>query len=158
MMKAASDLTFQEAKVKLEAYCAYQDRCTFEIEKKMQTWGLDENDRSALLLYLRENRFLSDERFAESFVSGKVNIKRWGRNKIIAELRGRRISEQIIRKALEELSDEVYFSNLRHLIEFKSEALRKETDSFKRKVKLYRFLQSKGYTMEEINDVYSTGE
>ncbi len=157
-MKAASGLTFEEAKMKLEAFCAYQDRCTFEVENKMKTWELDEKDRSALLLYLVESRFLSDERFAESFVSGKVNIKRWGRNKLIAELRRKRITESLISKAISEVQDDVYFGNLKHLYDLKSQSLSNERDEYKRKVKLYRYLQSKGYTLDEIQDVYSSGK
>lgn len=145
--------TFQEAKVKLEAFCAYQDRCTFDISKKMNEWGLSDEDRSALFSYLKESRFLSDERFIESFISGKIRIKKWGRNKIFAALREKRIPEILIRSGMQDIPDDIYFSNLRTLASQKLDLLRKEKNELAKKVKLYRYLAGKGYTMDEINEV-----
>ena len=92
-----------EAKVKLEALCAYQERCSFELEKKMQLWGLDPENQRILLADLITNNFLNEERFAEAFVSGKINIKKWGRIKIKMELKRKFISDYSINKADEAL-------------------------------------------------------
>ncbi len=145
--------TFQEAKIKLEAFCAYQDRCTFDINKKITEWGLNDEDRSALFSYLKESRFLSDERFVESFISGKIRIKKWGRNKIIAALRQKRIPESLVISGLNLIPDEIYFNNLRALSEQKLKLLYREKNDLAKKVKLYRFLSGKGYAMDEINEV-----
>ena len=76
-MNSGRKYSLLEAKTKLEALCAYQERCSQELDRKMRTWGLDQEDRDALLADLISNNFLSEERFAEAYVSGKVNIKRW---------------------------------------------------------------------------------
>jgi regulatory protein len=85
--------SFLEAKSKLEALCAYQERCSFDLNKKMIQWEIDTEDRNRLLAHLIENNFLNEERFAEAFVSGKVNIKRWGRNKIKKHLKSQFVSD-----------------------------------------------------------------
>jgi regulatory protein len=75
-MKSECKYSFLEAKTKLEALCAYQERCSFELNSKMISWGLFEDDRNALLADLITNNFLSEERFAEAFTSGKVRVKK----------------------------------------------------------------------------------
>lgn len=145
---------YSVVKLKLEAYCAYQDRCTFEVEQKLLNWGLSDADRSALIAYLKKHRFLDDERFVESYISGKVKIKRWGRAKIKMQLRLKRIPEELILSGMAEIDDELYFANLSTLLRMKLTALNKEKDDYTKKVKTFRFLASKGYHSDEISDAY----
>jgi regulatory protein len=104
---------FHEALAKLEAYCAYQERCSQEIHKKLDSWGLSFEDCTEIIRVLKENRFFDDVRFCESFVSGKVRIKRWGRIKIRYELKLKGIKEEVIRKALSEIDPIIYEENLK---------------------------------------------
>lgn len=147
-----------EAKNKLEALCAYQERCSFDLEKKMIQWGIDAEDRGRLLAHLIENNFLNEERFAEAFVSGKVNIKRWGKIKIKQHLKKKFISEYSTKKALSSIDDKVYLQNLNSLAEKKYHAL-KGPDNYEKKVKIMRFLASKGYEqdlfMDVVNDMFT---
>ena len=151
-MNSGRKYSLLEAKTKLEALCAYQERCSQELDRKMRTWGLDQEDRDALLADLISNNFLSEERFAEAYVSGKVNIKRWGKIKIRQHLKQKAISEYSIKKALEGVEDEVYFGNLRRLTEQKYVTL-KGPDDYNKKVKLYRYLSGKGYETEFVREV-----
>ncbi|MDB3906365.1 RecX family transcriptional regulator [Crocinitomicaceae bacterium] len=151
-MNSGRKYSLLEAKTKLEALCAYQERCSQELDRKMRTWGLDQEDRDALLADLITHNFLSEERFAEAFVSGKVNIKRWGKIKIRQHLKQKAISDYSIKKALEGIEDEVYFGNLRRLTEHKYGTL-KGPDDYNKKVKLYRYLSGKGYETEYVREV-----
>ncbi|NJW55931.1 regulatory protein RecX, partial [Salinimicrobium oceani] len=85
-----------------------------------------------------------EERFARSFVRGKFRIKKWGRHKIIQELRLREISSPIIKLALTEISEKEYKSTLYTLAEKKLNLLR-EINPMKRKKKLTDHLLQKGY-------------
>jgi regulatory protein len=152
-MSSECKYSFLEAKARLEALCAYQERCSFELNNKMIKWGIGEDDRNALLAHLIENNFLSEERFAEAFVSGKVNIKRWGRSKIRVELKARRISEYSLKKGIESIDEEVYWKNLLHLTEKKFNST-KESDAYKKKMKVFRFLATKGYETDLIKEAY----
>ena len=71
--------TVEEAKKRLESYCAYQDRCHLEVEKKLQEMHMIPEAREAILLHLMKHDFLNEERFAKSFARGKLSIKHWGR-------------------------------------------------------------------------------
>ena len=144
--------SFLEAKTKIEAYCAYQERCSFELEKKLYDWGIDREDQGRLLSDLISNNFLNEERFALAFVSGKVNIKRWGKIKIRQHLKQKRISDYSIKKGLESICEEVYIKNAADLAEKKFSSLSRERESYAKKVKVYRFLSSKGYETDVIRE------
>ena len=142
----------QDILLKCEAFCAYQDRCTFDILVKLEPYQLQEEDRSFILEHLRSNKFLDDERYAESFVSGKFRIKHWGKIKLNAELRKKRISNSIIQKALLEIPGDEYMDTIQRLLEKKFEQLSTEKDSFKRDTKLMRYLAGKGFELDLIQD------
>lgn len=151
-MKSERKYSLLEAKARLEALCAYQERCSYELIKKMNQWLIDREDQDRLLAELISANFLNEERFAETFTSGKMRIKRWGRVKIKVELQKRMISNYSINKALKEIDLDEYWGNLIHLAEKKWEQSSREADHYKRKVKLYRFLSSKGYEADLIKD------
>src|SRR5690554_2995744 len=107
-MNGEDKYSFLEAKQKIEAWCAYRDRCHHEVYNKLRDYGLDDEDTNALLSHLIEFQFLNEQRFADSFVSGKHRIKKWGRNKIIAHLKQKRIPARCIQEALKEINHEEY--------------------------------------------------
>lgn len=135
--------------LKLQRYCAYQDRCTWEIEKKLADLEAPEEWWEELVDRLRAEAFLDDLRFTESFVSGKMNQKKWGRIKIIQALKTKHIPSELIHEVFEGLDDEIESKNLSILAEKKYNALA-EPDPFKKKAKVFRFLQQKGYSSEQI--------
>ena len=153
-MMSERKYSFLEAKARLEALCAYQERCSFELSKKMNQWSIHPDEQAQLLADLISNNFLNEERFAEAFVSGKVRIKRWGKIKIQIELKKRFISTYSINKALKNVNLDEYWANLIHLAERKW-AASKEKDAYKKRMKVYRFLASKGYETDLIADAVS---
>jgi regulatory protein len=159
-MKSECKYSFLEAKAKLESLCAYQERCQFEINLKLISWGFREEERSQLISDLITNRFLDEERFASAYVSGKFRIKRWGRIKIKSHLAQKHISIYSIEKALKEINLEDYWEALVHLAERKFVDLEREKDHWQKRAKLTRFLQSKGYEgdliQDAVNSVFST--
>lgn len=137
--------SFLEAKSKLEALCAYQERCEFDLLQKLHEWKFSEDDSNALIADLIINNFLSEERFAEAYVSGKIRIKKWGRVKIKAHLKQKRISSYSINRGINLVDDEEYLKNIHHLTERKIASLQPESDKYVLKGKLVRYLNSKGY-------------
>jgi len=137
--------SFLEAKSKLEALCAYQERCEFDLLKKLREWKFSDDDSNALIADLIINNFLSEERFAEAYVSGKIRIKKWGRVKIKAHLKQKRISAYSINRGISLIDEEEYLKNINHLTERKIASLQPEGDKYILKGKLVRYLNSKGY-------------
>jgi len=141
--------SIDEIKRKLEQYCVYQDRCHKEVEQKLKEYKIITEARELILLHLMQHNFLNEERFAKSFARGKFSIKKWGKQRIIRELKIRDISTYNINTALKEIDEELYFSTIYKITE-KKNTLLKETDFYKRKKKLIEFLQRKGYEFDLI--------
>ena len=136
--------SFLEAKHKLEAFCAYQERCMQEIENKLLDWEFYGEQADNLIADLISNNFLNEERFASAFVSGKMRIKKWGRIKIRQHLKQKRISDYSMNKAFKEIDEEEYIENINILTE-KKLSLVKGKNVWDKKVKVQRYLLSKGY-------------
>lgn len=141
--------TLNEIQRKLERYCIYQDRCHKEVEQKLNEFSLIPEAREMILLSLMENNFLNEERFAKSFARGKFNIKKWGKQRIIRELKFRDISAYNIKTALKEINENDYLETVYRITEKRNEII-KESNIYKRKRKLIDFLLRKGYETELI--------
>lgn len=136
---------------KVMKFCSYQERSRLEVRRKMAALKMPPAEAERLLADLVEMNFVSDERFAESFIRGKMNIKRWGKVKMRIELHQRGISDEIINQKFDEIDDEQYFANLRYLVEKWS-----RENPQGEKVKLIKFLLSKGYEMGDINAILNS--
>ncbi len=149
--------TIDEIKDKMAKYCLYQDRCHWEVEKKMREFDLIPEAKEEILYKLIHYGFLNEERFVHSFVRGKVNQKLWGRNRLRQELKLRQIDQKLIEKAFkEEIDTEKYWDNLVRLTRKKLNQLSNERDSFKKINKVKAFLVYKGYEFDLMNDAIET--
>ena len=142
----------QQAKVKAESYCAYQERSQFEIRNKLYEWGLFQNDVEEIISELIESNFLNEELFALAYTLGKFRIKSWGKIKIKQALKLKRVPDKLIKKSLQSIDDDDYLTMLKRILEKKAENLR-ETDSFKRRYLLTRYGSGKGFELDLISDL-----
>src|SRR6218665_1539970 len=113
------NFSFLEAKAKIEAYCAYQERCHYEVSSKLRSFGLDDEQSGRIIAHLIENNYLNEERFAVSYASGKLRIKHWGRMKIKQGLIAKFVPKTIIQIALYSFEDVEYESVFKQLAERK---------------------------------------
>lgn len=151
-LKAEQDsFSTNEIRSKMEYYCAYQERCYKEVEEKLYSYSVSPSEKEQILIYLIENNFINEERFAQSFVRGKHNYKFWGKNRIANELKFRNISSRNIQTALKEIPEATYLQNFQILAEKNWEAI-KEPKGQKRNKKFVDFLLRKGYETSLIYD------
>ena len=122
-MQKKTSFTLQEAQKKLEYYCAYQERCHWEVEQKLKDLQMIPEAQEEIISKLIEENYLNESRFAQSFARGKFNIKKWGKQRIVRELKARKISEYNIKLALKEISDEAYLSAFYSLFEKRKKAV-----------------------------------
>lgn len=132
---------------KVRKYCTYQDRSSLEVRRKMAQLLIPADEAELLMAELVEEKYVDDVRFAESFIRGKLSIKRWGRVKIKVELAQHGISSDIIRQKIGEIDADLYNENLKYLVE----KWKRENPGAERE-KMFRFLLSKGYEYAEINE------
>ena len=134
----------KEVRQKLEHYCAYQDRCHQEVYQKMFSFSLTAHEKEELMVYLIDNNFLNEERFAQSFTRGKHNYKNWGKIRIVNELKARNISSTIIKIALKEINDSLYLETFEELSEKHWNTIN-ESNLMKKRKKFCDFFMRKGW-------------
>jgi len=144
-------LGFNEILKRLEYFCAYQERCEYDVLEKIKKFGLQNREKTEMLIKrLQKDGFLDQTRFVNSYITGKVSIKKWGVNKIRAGLVQKRIEPVIIARGIMEIDADLYQENLQALFEKKIIALKDYKTDYQQKSKVIRFLSGKGYSSEEI--------
>lgn len=142
--KKQRKLTPHQALVKIQSYCAYQERSHYEVKEKLYSYGLYKNDVDQIMASLIIDNFLNEERFAESYASGKLRIKSWGKNKIKTGLILKKTSAYCIKKALQEIDEEEYLSILKQVIVKRSEK-EKEKNQIIRNAKIAAYAIGRGF-------------
>lgn len=139
---------------KSEAFCAYQERSSFEVIEKLKRMGAEDGEILQVLNALIDAKFLDDERFAKTYAVGKLRIKHWGVNKIKQGLQLKRIDRELIAQAIAAMYDEEnYIGILQQVAQRKWQELHKEKDPWMRKQKLFRFLASRGFNYDEFSEL-----
>ncbi len=140
----AKPLTPDQVLDKMAKYCAYQERCVKDVRDKLKTFDIPEEDKTKILDYLLDNRFVNDERYAKAFVRGKVNQSGWGVNKIRFHLIQKGIDKDIIDEALVQTDEEVYRQRLIEILKTKAKTIKAASD-FEKKRKLAAYAMQKGF-------------
>ena len=150
--KPKKKLNPQQALLKAQQSCAYQERCQQEMRDKLYEWGLHSVDVENIIAHLITDNFLNEERFAKAYAGGKFRIKKWGKVKIKIELKKRKISEYCIKKAIQEISDKDYLKTIKELIAKKSKEIKGGKD-YQRKYKIAQYIASRGFEQDLIWDI-----
>lgn len=134
---------------KLAKYCAYQDRCEFEVREKAKTFNISYSEIDELVNFLIDERYLDEVRFTQHFVNGKFKLKKWGKQKIKVHLRQKRIADSLIEDHINGINYTDYLDTISSLVDKKRTSL-KETDPFIINQKTILYLQQKGFDLEDI--------
>ena len=144
MQGKSNTYTLKEATRKLEGYCSYQERCHKDVKQKLWEMGMIPEAIDQIVTHLIQENYLNEERFAKSFARGKFAIKKWGRNRIVNELKFRNISKYNINAALKEIDPTIYLETLDALAKKRMLQI-KETNLQKRRRKLADYLLYRGW-------------
>lgn len=142
----------KEALVKVANFCAYQERTQQEVRKRLSELEVIGDEAEEMIVWLIENNYLNEERFARIFAGSKFRQKRWGRLRIRQELKMRGVSEYCLKAGMSEIDDEDYIQTLAEILEKKSKEI-KESNPLKRKQKLVSYALSKGFESDLVFDL-----
>ena len=137
-------MTYEIALQRLTALCASAEHCEYEMMEKMRKWEVEESDRERIMAYLRQAKFVDDERYAHAFVSDKVRYNKWGRRKVEQGLWAKHISEDIRQRVLNEVDDSQYKLVLTDLLKSKRRSI-KAADGYEMNRKLIKHALSRGF-------------
>jgi regulatory protein len=137
--------TVEEATSKLEGYCAYQERCHKEVNQKLREMRMIPKAIDVIILHLLQHNFLNETRFARAFARGKFNHKKWGKQRIVRELKFRDISKFNIDLGLKEISEEDYVNTFNELAQKRFLQLNSEKNLQKKRKKFVDYLLYRGW-------------
>jgi len=124
--------------------CAGKECCRSDISKKLASWSADEEESVKILEQLVREKFIDEERYANAFVRDKFRYNRWGRLKIGAALKQKKIPSDVISRAFESIDENAYREALETIISNHRRSV-KAKSKYELKGKLLRYGLSKGF-------------
>lgn len=139
------DIAYDKAAV----LCSKSEKCTAEIQEKLKLWGLSSDESEPIIEKLITEKYVDDERFARAFVKDKFRFNHWGKQKIEYMLRAKKINQEIVELAFEEIEEEGYADELLKLLTDKAKTV-KGKDQYDIRNKLMRFAMGRGFESGKI--------
>jgi regulatory protein len=126
------------------SYCSTCERCISEVSKKLVAAGATQDVEKQIIERLLNENLINESRFCHSFVSDKFKFNRWGRIRLRYELQRRKIPDDLIAEAINEIDGEAYLTVLSGLLKDKKRSVKgnSEQDVF---YKLCRFAAGRGF-------------
>ena len=98
-----------------------------------------------IIHHLLQHDYLDDTRFAQAFARGRFRAKKWGKIRIIRELKLRDISKYNIDLAMKEIPERDYLTTFNALSEKRFQQLASEKDIQKKRRKMADYLLYRGW-------------
>lgn len=139
------ELSKNEAKEKALRLLAFRAHSEKELSDKLILAGAKKEDLPYVLSFVKEYGFVNDAEYAVHLAKDLQNLKKYGKRRIVQELKKRGISAEYIENALWELSDDEE-STLFPLVE------RKLGGNFEQKSidRAMRYFALRGYDFDDI--------
>ena len=135
---------------KAERNCANEEQCRTSVRKKLCDWGATPDSSNKIVSRLIDQGFIDERRYARAYVSSKLRHQKWGRLKVIYQLRSKQVPPKFITEALAEITDDEYRNILLDVANTKWISYSPTEPAAKRRSKLATFLASRGYESPEI--------
>lgn len=143
-------MTEQQAIGRIASYCSKAERAKSDVYKKLDAWQLDSDAIGRIISLLEKENFLNEERFCQSFIKDKLRFNKWGKAKIVFELKKKQVSDNLINKAFDCLDEECNFeTSLLKLLQTKMPQVKAKSE-YEKRIKLFRFASGKGYSSDLI--------
>jgi regulatory protein len=132
--------------------CSRREFCVDDIRSKLSLWGLEKNDAEKVIRTLISEKFIDETRYASAFVRDKFKYNKWGRVKIAAHLKRKKIPEDTINEAIRAVDNDQYIYFLKRLLEGHRRTI-KAKNKYDLKSKLLRYGLSKGFESNLLYDI-----
>lgn len=106
MIKEKKELTLMEAKEKALRLLEFRSHSEKELRDKLLKAGAKSEDLPEITEFLKDFGLLNDGEYAKRLARDLQNLKKFGKRRIISELKAKGISGENLENALMELEDE----------------------------------------------------
>jgi regulatory protein len=137
---------------KASTYASRCEHCESEVREKLLIWGGTSEETDEIIAYLIEERYIDNQRYANSYAKDKFRFNHWGKYKISMMLRSKDIESETIEEALDQIDEEEYLEKLQQILRDKLRSL-KYSSEYEKKGKLFKFAQSRGFESGAISKV-----
>ena len=137
---------------KAATYASRCEHCESEVKEKLLAWGGSNEEVDEIIAYLIEERYIDNQRYANSYAKDKFRFNHWGKYKISMMLRSKDIESETIEEALDQIDEEEYLEKLQQILKDKLRSL-KYSSEYEKKGKLFKFAQSRGFESSAISKV-----
>jgi len=148
---------YKTALTKAMSLCSRREYCINDIISKLNSWSVSEADAGRIISTLVHENFLNEKRYTEAFVKDKFRYNKWGKVKIRASLRMKKISGEIINLAIDSIDNELYRKTIEDLLLAHRKSV-KAKNQYDLKGKLFRYGLSKGFESEMLYEIISSLE
>ncbi|CAN5271882.1 recombination regulator RecX [soil metagenome] len=144
---------YQKARDRGYLLLSGRDHGAEELRRKLIKKGISPEISGQVIEEFHQKNLLNDHAYARKFSQDKHHLKQWGARKIKAALYNKGVSKNVVEMAVQELDDEINQVNvcLELALKRRKHFLR-ETDIYKRKQKIFRYLAGKGYSPGDIQE------
>ena len=137
---------------KAATYASRCEHCESEVREKLLHWGGSEEETDEIISYLIKERYIDNQRYANSYTRDKFRFNHWGKYKICMMLRSKDIDSDTIEEAMNQIEEEEYLEKLQQILKDKLRSL-KYSSEYEKKGKLFKFAQSRGFESSAISKV-----
>ena len=133
-------------------YLSVREYSRKELAQKLVPYATERDDPTALLQWLQDQGFLSEERFVDAYV--RRRSVRYGSMRILRELQNHNLDESVLRRVQSEMQNDE-FERAKRIWQKKFGC--KPLD-IQEKARQIRFLQQRGFSADIIRQVMSQKE
>lgn len=130
----------------LRRLCSKREYCSADIASKIRKAEFSEDAAQRMMSMLREEKFLSDLRYATAFARDKASLSGWGVIKIRYALSAKGIARADIDAAISEIDASCAEDKMEKVLSAKYKLLREDPQCY---LKLLRFALGRGYTYDD---------
>jgi len=150
----AENQLYKSALSKAMHLCSLREYCIEDIRAKLQSWKISESDSDKVIAILEKENFINEKRYAEAFVKDKFKYNKWGKIKIRANLKLKKIPGEVITLVLSSIDQDLYRKTIEELLNGHRRSI-KAKNQYDLKGKLLRYGLSKGFESDLLYDILS---
>ena len=143
---------YKSSLAKAMALCSKREYCIDDIRVKFKSWGIDEHECDKIIKRLVNENFINETRYCEAFTRDKFRYNKWGKVKIAAHLRAKKIAGEKIRETLDSIDNELYVNTLKDMLDAHKKHITAK-NQYDLKGKLLRYGLSKGFESSLLYDL-----
>ena len=118
-----------------------------EVRDKLGVLDFEKDIIDYAVDYLKDQRYINDEQYTESFIKDQLNFSKDGRRKIRTKLYRKGIDMETVDRKISEIDDDVFIENALFVARKRLKTMT-FGDEHERDQKIFRFLFYKGYDFD----------